>query len=670
MIVWELLLLGVAFAGDQRNDLLKIDSSPMHLAEEGRCQGCYQPGCVEISTTGLFGNFEKACSCPGASCPGCCLYGCNEGVWVCHVDGACPPRAKTCPAYDPCSWTGVPTPELFALALHPNNIGDPLSGKLCKITEGGPSTACNYYVKYSIDNGASWLGLTFSGTPGGTGCPNGGVGASGTSSLAVDWLKSEYIDEGYCGCQDPCGWTAVPTPELFALALHPNNIGDPSSGKLCKITEGGPSTACNYYVKYSIDNGGSWLGLTFSGTPGGTGCPNGGVGASGTSSLAVNWLKTKYIDEGYCGCQDPCGWTAVPTPELFSLAIHPNNIGDPLSGKLCKITEGGPSTACNYYVKYSIDNGGSWLGLTFSGTPGGTGCPNGGVGASGTSSLAVNWLKTQYIDEGYCGCQDPCGWTAVPTPELFSLAIHPNNIGDPLSGKLCKITEGGPSTACNFYVKYSIDNGGSWLGLTFSGTPGGTGCPSGGVGASGTSSLAVQWLKTKYIDEGYCGCLEHTCRTGAGSSCKTCLRPEDRTAENQCASCNPGYFLHETSCYGYICIVGAGDQCQSCMPQNLRTDDDQCLSCNSGYKLTRESKCERVCCTAFSSTCLACQLGLTEEQYCKNSGSYDVPGCSAWCPKVRGCPPCTDDNRSCPRWAAYCWNTWVQTTCKLTCRTC
>jgi len=192
------------------------------------------------------------------------------------------------------------------LALHPNNIGDPSSGKLCKITEGGRGTACNYYVKYSINNGVSWLGLTFSGTPGGTGCPNGGVGASGTSTLAVNWLKTKYIDEGYCGCQDPCGWTVVPTPELFALALDPNNIGDPSSGRLCKITMGGQGTACNYYVKYSIDNGVSWLGLTFSGTPGGTGCPSGGVGSSGTSTLAVNWLKTKYIDEGYCGCQGLC----------------------------------------------------------------------------------------------------------------------------------------------------------------------------------------------------------------------------------------------------------------------------------------------------------------------------------------------------------------------------
>ena len=84
-----------------------------------------------------------------------------------------------------------------------------------------------------------------------------------------------------------------------------SSFGDPQSEKLCRIQDATScaTCVCPYYVKYSEDNGATWKGLTFQGTEGGTGCPAGGVGSGGTIAKALAWLKTKYIQQGYCGCK-------------------------------------------------------------------------------------------------------------------------------------------------------------------------------------------------------------------------------------------------------------------------------------------------------------------------------------------------------------------------------
>ena len=78
-------------------------------------------------------------------------------------------------------------------------------------------------------------------------------------------------------------------------------IGAPGDAKVCMITAGSATTACQYYVRYSADGGNTWLGLTFEGVPGGTGC------APGNSDFAssVEWLRTKYIAQGYCCAVPP-----------------------------------------------------------------------------------------------------------------------------------------------------------------------------------------------------------------------------------------------------------------------------------------------------------------------------------------------------------------------------
>mmetsp|Transcript_9527 Transcript_9527/g.14226 ORF Transcript_9527/g.14226 Transcript_9527/m.14226 type:complete len:310 (+) Transcript_9527:1933-2862(+) len=184
---------------------------------------------------------------------------------------------------------------------------------VCRINDATSCTtcSCNYYVQYSTDAGSTWLGLTFDGTPGGTGCPLNGLKgqATATADNAKQWLQTKYIAQGYCCPASPATLPTIApqTPStntiacsnvasLGATSLLGHYIG--TGQKICRIDDATTcgSCACNYYVKYSTDGGSTWLGLTFDGTPGGTGCPLIG----GTADDAKQWLLTKYIAQGYC----------------------------------------------------------------------------------------------------------------------------------------------------------------------------------------------------------------------------------------------------------------------------------------------------------------------------------------------------------------------------------
>jgi len=113
----------------------------------------------------------------------------------------------------PCrSWIGTTDLDLYSLAVHPSMIGDSSNSKRCKIVDARkcPTCACDYYVRYSEDGGATWLGLDFNGNagiPGATGCPGYGY-TSATQTQAIAWLQDKYIDQGRCGCTgENCKWT-------------------------------------------------------------------------------------------------------------------------------------------------------------------------------------------------------------------------------------------------------------------------------------------------------------------------------------------------------------------------------------------------------------------------------------------------------------------------------
>jgi len=67
---------------------------------------------------------------------------------------------------DECSWMNVTGTALLQLAMNPNFIGQPSLGIRCTIFGKCATCICPNYVKYSKDNGTTWLGYTFDGTPG------------------------------------------------------------------------------------------------------------------------------------------------------------------------------------------------------------------------------------------------------------------------------------------------------------------------------------------------------------------------------------------------------------------------------------------------------------------------------------------------------------------------
>ena len=92
-------------------------------------------------------------------------------------------------------------------------IGAPGDAKVCMITAGSATTACQYYVRYSADGGNTWLGLTFEGVPGGTGCAPG----NNDFASSVEWLRAKYIAQGYCCAVPP---TVTPIEPYLAPSLE------------------------------------------------------------------------------------------------------------------------------------------------------------------------------------------------------------------------------------------------------------------------------------------------------------------------------------------------------------------------------------------------------------------------------------------------------------------
>ncbi|CAK9088390.1 Tenascin [Durusdinium trenchii] len=96
------------------------------------------------------------------------------------------------------------------------------------------------------------------------------------------------------------------------------------------------------------------------------------------------------------------------------------------------------------------------------------------------------------------------------------------------------------------------------------------------------------------------------CSTGSGSKCRTCMNYRFRTAENHCASCNPGYYLDGTVCKAYKC----GSSCKTCVAQEQRvvqfesTKGKKCkntpftfnsgVGCDGWSRLT-EAECTQKC---------------------------------------------------------------------------
>ncbi|XP_033642990.1 uncharacterized protein LOC117303048 [Asterias rubens] len=227
------------------------------------------------------------------------------------------------PSFCCANWDSYTPQQFFDMAYGTSRIGQ--NGRKCRISRGGPTTACNHYVKYNTDGSNTWLGLSFQGVPGaGSGCCSS-VSSCSTEVGAGAWLKSQH-KEICCGPQasqdgyDPnfrcSNWDSYTPQQFYSMASGGSLIGE--NGRKCRIAQGGPTTACNYYVKYNTDGSNNWLGLSFQGVPGaGTGCCS-SVSSCSTAAGAGAWLKLKHKKL----CCEPTrrrpGWTitnGLPTLE-------------------------------------------------------------------------------------------------------------------------------------------------------------------------------------------------------------------------------------------------------------------------------------------------------------------------------------------------------------------
>ncbi|XP_038048427.1 uncharacterized protein LOC119722403 isoform X2 [Patiria miniata] len=408
------------------------------------------------------------------------------------------------------------------------------NGRKCRIGQGSSETACNWYVKYDADGDTvdNWVGLSFGGVPnvGGTGCC-ASVSDCSTLSGAGAWLKSQH-EEYCCGCPEldcePCPagyvidengcqtctcvfscdhWEDYTVEQFAAFAQSPDAVGE--NGRQCTITTGSDSTACDHYVKYKdLGPTNNWLGLTFGGTPGGSGCCA-SISDCQTLNGAASWMKAKY--KNYCCVPEfTCkNWDSYSDQDFGAMATA-GIIGE--NGRKCRIGQGSSETACNWYVKYDADGNtvDNWVGLSFGAVPnvGGSGCCA-SVGDCSTLDGAGAWLKSQH-KEYCCGPKFSCDrWDDYSAADFGAMATA-GIIGD--YGRKCRIAQGNSQTFCDWYVKYDADGDAydNWVGLTWGGVAGlgGSGCCASSSDCS-TLNGAGGWLKSEHKQ--YCCGPEFQC---------------------------------------------------------------------------------------------------------------------------------------------------------------
>lgn len=129
-------------------------------------------------------------------------------------------------------------------------------------------------------------------------------------------------------------------------------------------------------------------------------------------------------------------------------------------------------------------------------------------------------------------------------------------------------------------------------------------------------------------------CYPWTCETGEG--CKACFVQSLRTAHQQCAICNPGFYRDDLTCKPFNCTVGGSELCAMCTEQADRTAHQQCVACNPGFRLTDEATCRPWgCISGEGQACAECkgQEERTKDNDCAtcNPGYFLTPfGCKAW----------------------------------------
>ena len=102
-------------------------------------------------------------------------------------------------------------------------------------------------------------------------------------------------------------------------------------------------------------------------------------------------------------------------------------------------------------------------------------------------------------------------------------------------------------------------------------------------------------------------CKPYPCVNGTnGTSCATCTQIPTRTADDQCASCHPGYELKDHHCPAYACVQTKPAACKACVEQTKRTSQNDCASCWPGYHLVALDCVAYKCLRTAATHCATC----------------------------------------------------------------
>jgi len=109
-------------------------------------------------------------------------------------------------------------------------------------------------------------------------------------------------------------------------------------------------------------------------------------------------------------------------------------------------------------------------------------------------------------------------------------------------------------------------------------------------------------LKVINVDEILCKNFEH---------CKECIGSKENLS---CAVCELGYDLKENKCILPNCIIGENEKCHNCNFQK----ENECLSCNIGYYLPINNKNKSICTKCKIEGCEICNSNTGNCEKCQS----------------------------------------------------
>jgi hypothetical protein len=242
-----------------------------------------------------------------------------------------------------------------AFAVVSPNGGETLvAGTTVPITWTSLPNAVSFRVKYSIDNGATWILITNVENVNSTNwtVPTGLSGPALVKVAAFDGAGQTGTWLGH-----------VPSDSAFTI-VEPVQVTSPNGGEtlvagnIVPIEWNAPPVSVSFRVKYSIDNGATWVLIAEVEDVNTVDWPV-PLGLSGPALVKV----AAFDGAGQTGT-----WLGHdPSDAAFRIIVGPVQVTSPnggetlVSGTSVPISWAAGTNAVSFRVKYSIDNGATWI---------------------------------------------------------------------------------------------------------------------------------------------------------------------------------------------------------------------------------------------------------------------------------------------------------------------